>query len=345
MTKPTQQQIARQAQVSQTTVSMVLGNRPNAAFSTECRAKVLRACRELGYLPPRRRTQTLGLLLSPVLPPRDYLGSAFYARFYHGLVQAAGLAGYNLMLLEAEGAELPEAVRQHRLDGLILQGQIAPARLNELRRELPLVMLNYHLPGAGVTTLMPDNAGGLTLAVRRLCELGHRRIAFFGLGPIEAEGLHQRERFAGYRAALAEAGLECPAELIIFTRPQAPDYSDAESLVDEVVERFRRLDRPPTAVLSYGDVHLLRFMNRARRLDWRIPEQLSVIGFDNTEACRFSQPRLSSIEQPLEEMAADAIAELMALLNERRRPARSLRYALRLVERDSVAPPPGRDLP
>ena len=341
MRRATQKQIAQRAGVSQTAVSMILANRPGVAFSAECRDRVMAACRELSYKLPRRRTMTLGLLVPDSRLAHEYLASTYYARFYRGLVRAADERGYSVLLHEwSNHKEAPRVMREGRVDGLIVA---APCKVHDLRRTqkaVPMVLLDWHADGMDEISVMPDNAGGVAKAVRHLHELGHQRIAFFGLGPPEEEGRHQQERFRGYQAFMAELGLASGPPLTHFTRPQAPDHSDAEILVGESVDHFLGLSRPPTAVLSYSDVHVLRFMRSAQEKGWLVPRQLSLIGFDNTDACQYSQPPLSSIDQSQEEMAVSAVTELVARIEDADHPVRFLRHGVRLHERASVAPPP-----
>jgi LacI family transcriptional regulator len=341
MHRATQKQIAKRAGVSQTAVSMILANRPGVAFSPECRDRVMTACRELGYEPPRRRTMTLGLLVPDSRLAHEYLASTYYARFYRGLVRAADERGYSVLLHEwSNHKEAPRIVREGRVDGLIVAASCETRALRRMQKTVPMVLLDWHADGMDETSVMPDNVGGMAKAVRHLHGLGHERIAFFGLGPPEEEGRHQQERFRGYQAIMAELGLASEPPLVHFTRPQAPDHSDAELLVGEAVDHFLGLSRPPTAVLSYSDVHVLRFMRSAQEKGWLVPQQLSLIGVDNTDACQYSQPPLSSIDQSQGEMAASAAAELIARIENADHPVRFLRHGVRLHERGSVAPPP-----
>ncbi len=334
--KITQRDVAQKAEVSQAVVSLVLGGKPDIAIGDDCRKRVLAACRELGYRLPRRQTRTLAILLAEAMAG-EYASSAYYARFTHGLMRAAAQAGYYLVTHACNlSAGLPTVVGEGRVDGVIVQGPASPAFLRRLKGAVSCVLLNYHVPDAGVASIMPDNAGGIGLAVQRLYAAGHRRIAWFGLGDPEAEGLHQRERYAGYLAAVGQLGLE---PITCFTPAQKSDYSDAYSRTGEAAARLHSLRPRPTAVLSYGDVHVLRFSQAARELGWSAPTEVSLIGFDNTDSCNYSLPPLTSVDQPLEEMAAAAIAELLGLIADPQRGIRALRFDTRLHERGSVAPP------
>ena len=334
--KVTQRDVARQAGVSQTAVSLVLGNKADAAISEECRQRVLAACLEVGYQPPHRQTMTLGILLNEWLA-REYHASTYYARFYHGLIQTAANLGYYLIPHVCDtSAGVPAIISEGRVDGVIIQDKASPSFLRKIQAERPCVLLNIQVPELAITSIMPDNSGGIALAVRHLYEAGHRRIAFFGLGDPKAEGVHQSERYAGYTATMRELGL---APITYFTPAQKPDYSDALLRTAEAAAGLYSLQPRPTAVLSYGDVHILRFIDAARNLGWSAPEELSLIGFDNTDFCNFSSPPLTSVDQPLEDMAAAAVSELVATIADPDRAVRSLRFDTRLHERQSVMPP------
>ncbi len=185
---------------------------------------------------------------------------------------------------------------------------------------------------------MPDNVDGIRKAIGRLMDAGHRRIAFFAAG--EPGHVHQLERFVAYRDTLAGLNLG-PQEPYVRITPGQPENLEAlEARMHEIVDYFLHLPEPPTAALSYGDVYVLSFMRVARARGWRVPEALSLIGFDNTDACAYSRPPLTSVEQPLEAMAAAAVEELVHRLRHPESPVRHLRFALSLVERGSVAPVP-----
>jgi DNA-binding LacI/PurR family transcriptional regulator len=334
----TQKQIAKEAGVSQTTVSMVLRDRKGFTCSPEVRARVLRATRRLNYAVPHRRTFNLGLLV-PARLAESIRSNAYTYRFFHGAAERAAALNYHLLLEPYEERIWPPtAVTGRKVDGLIVQGHLAAHQaLSQLSARLPVVMLNCTEETGTVASIMPDNAGGLALCVRHLFELGHRRIAYFGLPGPPVGSVHHRERYEGFLDAMRTLGLAVPPEYVRLF-PVLPDGpTRLEEMTAGVAAHFARLPEPPTAVLSNGDMFILAFMRAARLNGWRIPEDVSVIGFDNIEDCLHSQPLLSSIEQPMEQMAAAAVDELVHRIEGADSANRQIRYPVTLVLRASTA--------
>ncbi len=333
--KPTQKNIAEHAGVSQAAVSMILKGRDDVTFSPEVRARVLEIAGELGYKPRHRPTKTIGMLLPHQYSAREFVASTYYNRFLAGAMEEAGRLGYHLLLERWQG-RVPEVVMQGKVDGLVAQGAFTESQVRQFAGVCPVVLLNWSMPGVNVSSFMPDNRGGLRMAVEYLAARGHRRIAFFGLGPGKP-CLHQPERFEGYLAGLKRVGLDIRDEYIVMFNERKPDYSDHDELTARAVRMLHRLPQPPTAVLTYGDEHCLTFMRFAGQLSWRMPGELSLIGFDNVDACKYSEPALTSIDQPLERMAAAAVNDLVERIIEPDQPVRRVVFEVRLVERDSVA--------
>lgn len=340
----TQKQIAEETGVSQTTVSMVLRNRKGFHCSPDVRAKVLRATRRLDYAVPHRRTYNLGLLVQAYLA-ETIRSDAHAYRFFQGAAERAAALNYHL-LLEPYDPKVwpPTAVKTRKVDGLIVQAHLTSQFVASLpATQVPVVMLNCRDESGALTSIMPDNAGGLALCVRHLVELGHRRIAYFGLPGPPIGRIHQHERYVGFCEAMRTLNVDIkPGFVQLFpSRPAGP--AELDRMTAEVVAHYAGLPAPPTAVLSNGDVFIMAFMRAAEQIHWRIPEDISVIGFDNTEACAHSQPPLSSINQPMEQMASAAVNELVDQIEGRTSTPRQIRYPVELVLRASTAaPPPSR---
>lgn len=293
--------------------------------------------RELLYVPPRGRndTRAIGLLLpelaNPIFPA---LAQAMEAR-----ATAAGLAS---ILGNTTGAALREADYVHMLldrqvDGFVfiscemthLSGEHDHyARLLEAGARL--VFVNGALDALDVPSVGVDERHAGQLATQHLIELGHRRIAFVA-GPDDY--LPTREKGAGREDALRAAGVS-PDGLV----------AHGEFSVDggraALRELLRKDGAPPTGIICSSDLMAIGVLREARELGIRVPDELSVVGFDGIDAGAWVDPPLTTIEQPIEEIAETTIQALRTLIAERDRSLPSFVFKGKLRRRGSTAPPP-----
>jgi LacI family transcriptional regulator len=201
---------------------------------------------------------------------------------------------------------------------------------------LPLIVIDPILREREVEGLLAVSAtnweGGRS-AVRRLLELGHRRIGLLN-GPDGS--VPGQQRAEGYRSALAAAGIAVDEELI-----HGGDFS--AELGEEGAARMLALPDPPTALFAASDNLAHGAMRAARARGLEIPAELSIIAFDDTMITRWTQPQLSAVRQPLFEMGQVAVERLLALLDDPSRFAHPFELRTRLVERGSTAPPAERE--
>ena len=203
------------------------------------------------------------------------------------------------------------------------------ARLSRAR--LPLVVIDpYNLPRARVTSIGSTNFAGGMAATQHLLALGHRHIGYVG-GPSSAAC--NQARLHGYRAAMEAAGLPVPDE---YQRSGHFRYQDGlvggAALLD--------LPRPPTAVFAGSDETAAGVVEAARSRGLRVPADLSVVGFDDTEVARLASPPLTTVRQPLREMGGVAIRTALRLAARERLDSHHVELATELVVRGSTAPPP-----
>jgi len=341
--------IARETGVSKVTVSYILNDRPsNVRVSESTRERVLAMARTLGYRPnalarglARRRTDTFTLVMQ--FPAVFSGGSGFLSELMYGVVHGANTIGFDLMLHTKTQPD-PESELHSLLDGrsdgaLLLRDRDDPIIAGLIEYGHPSVLIfsrTQAVPDAWFVDV--DNFCGGRLATEHLLALGHRRIAFIG-GSRHSAAVIDRE--AGYRAALADAGLAAPT-------PEwniGMNYSGDEAGIQELVSLFRDalVSTRPTALFAWSDDVALRAMNALRaECGLRVPEEVSIVGFDGTEAIceRSSSPRLTSVRQPIQEIAAEGVALLVASINGTPVERMQQIFAPTLVVRDSCAPPP-----
>ncbi|MYZ09982.1 substrate-binding domain-containing protein [Streptomyces sp. SID2999] len=325
-------EIAREAGVSAPTVSKVLNGRADVAATTRTRVEEL--LRTHGYR--RRRAE---VTRSPLIDLVFHeLESAWAMEVIRGVENVARDAGLSVVLSESAGRLTPgrtwaDQVAGRRPHGviLVLSGLDAAQQALLTSRSVPFVVMDpAGDPGDDVPSVGATNWQGGLAATRHLIDLGHTRIGAIG-GP--SRMMCARARLDGYRSALETAGLPADPALI-----REGDFHH-ESGHRLGLDLLGRPDRP-TAVFAGNDLQALGLYEAARELGLRVPEDVSVVGFDDLPVARWVGPPLTTVRQPLTEMA-EAAARLVLELGrgERERTATRLELATSLVVRSSTAAP------
>jgi LacI family transcriptional regulator len=335
--RATIRQVAEAAGVSIATVSRVLNGR--ADVSPETRELVSEVIREHGYTANRSarslsagRTGLVGMLVPLVYP-------AYFSSILSGAAEALHEQDLRLVLSPTDHEHDREVTLLDRLmhgltDGaLIVLPEESSAELERLLNEGyrfvvidPLEPLDERIPSVSAA-----HASGADQAMQHLLGLGHRRIAAI-TGPSGWVATEDRRR--GYHAALAAAG--------ILPDPALELESDFE-IQGGMTAAHRLLDlpEPPTAIFAFNDNLAIGVLQAARARGVRVPEDLSVVGFDDVEHATIVTPTLTTVRQPLAEMGRTAVSLLMRLLERQRFETLHVELATRLVVRESTGPPPG----
>jgi LacI family transcriptional regulator, xylobiose transport system transcriptional regulator len=325
--------IARLAGVSAPTVSRVLNGQSGVAPSTRQRVEAI--IREHGY----RRAANGGpaAILELVF---HALESLWALEIIRGVEQVARQHKLAVVLTEMEGRLTPgrawtEQVLARRPMGVIaVFSELTVQQQSQFAtRSIPLVVLDptgeplHQTPSVGATNW----SGGLT-ATRHLIGLGHRRIAMI-CGPVDWPCC--RARLDGYRAAMDAAGVPVDPDLVrvstLYVEGGLRDGAELLSLPD-----------PPTAIFAANDLQALGIYEAARQAGIRIPQDLSVVGFDDLAFTQWSGPPMTTVRQPLVQMGAAAADMVLALAGGRPPGNNRLELATTLVIRQSTAPPPAR---
>ncbi|MBU2663747.1 LacI family DNA-binding transcriptional regulator [Actinoplanes bogorensis] len=334
--------IAREVGVSISSVSLVLNDRDSGRIKPEIADRIRRAAEEMGYASnllarglKTRQTHTLGLLSDQVAT------IPFAGEMLAGAQVAAWEEGFLLLLIDTAGdrnLERPAttALLQRHVEGLILASKFhREMELPPVSTPIPTVLLDGRPkdPTLRVDWVVPDETGGAYAATRHLIDAGHRRIAFL---TIETPVFVARElRLTGYQRALTEAGIPVDPQLIVV----AAEPSTVAGR--EPAERL--LSRPdrPTAVFCFSDQLAFSLYQAAHRLGLRIPEDVSVVGFDNQQFVADSLlPGLTTVQLPHSAMGAWAARQAIARLRGADDPApKNCLMPCPLVERTSVTRP------
>jgi LacI family transcriptional regulator, galactose operon repressor len=298
--------VAEQAGVSVATVSKVINDRYGVAADTY--AKVRAVIAELGYEASivaqslrNHRTNVIGILVADIEP--------FSAELLKGAAKAMAGTGFELVVYSAGGRAGDRVGWEQRylsrLSGTLVDGaMIVTPTVVDVQYGAPVVAVDPHTGSSTLATVDSDNLRGAELAVEHLLALGHRRIAMV-TGRPDLESAARRER--GYRDALTTAGLGVDEALL-----EVGAYEAAESA--QATKRLLALPDPPTAIFAANDTSAIAVIAVAQELGVRVPEDLSVVGFDNVSESALCSPPLTTVEQRIHEMGAQAMAMLVRLI-------------------------------
>jgi len=332
--------IALATGVSQSTVSRVLSGAPTAVpIAAATRERVISTAKQLGYRPnPLARglrgaqTMLLGVIVRDITDP-------FFAGAIEAVSLEASALGYNVVLGHAHGradeaVALWSILEARHCDAILLMGDMRdrPALIEDLQetRE-PVVALWHGSRITGIPTVSVDNRAGATAVLEHLAAHGHRRIAFAGrrrLGDI-------REREEAYTTFLERIG-EQPREE--YLQDAVNDFRGGADVLDRLMD----LDEPPTAIMASTDVIAIGALHGAQRRGLRIPDDLSITGFDDIPVAAVSFPALTTMRMPTREMVSAAVK--LAIGSREGEPReRDLHPVLEpsLVIRTSSGPAPG----
>ncbi len=323
--------VAAQAGVSVATVSKVINDRYGVAEDTSARVRAV--IDALGYHASlvgqslrSRRTKVIGVLVRDVEP--------FSAELLKGVARGIRDTGYELVVFSGCGQAADQAGWERRYlsrisgtlaDGVIL---VTPGSIDETFGT-PVVAVDHNVQSSNLPTVDSENLKGAVAATEYLLGLGHRRIGFLAGRP-DLESARLRER--GYREALAVARIDVDEALI-----QTGGYDAATAT--EPARWLLELDPRPTAIFAANDVTALETMAVARSLGLRVPEDLSVIGFDNVPESALGDPPLTTVEQPIRQMGTDAVRLLLELLEDPSLPPARVILPTRVVVRQSCSEP------
>jgi LacI family transcriptional regulator len=332
--RPTQKDIAKLAQVSQATVSLVLNGISDGSVPRVTQRKVFRAAKTLGYVPNRvaqslrtQQTKTIACIVPDITNP-------FYPALERGAQKSAEARGYDVLIYNTDGLPAKEQkcldrLLEGRVDGVI--GVFFHLTARDLRplleRKIAVVRIEASPKKTGpwpLDNLFVDNVSGAKAATQYLIERGHRRIAM-----IAGTGGPERVRISGYQQALAEVGL----------KPQLVSRGEFnEESGYRATKKILAADSRPTAIFAGNDLMALGAIGAIREAKLTVPDDIALMGFDDIFAARFLTPPLSTINQFQHELGRVAAEMLLQRTTElpAGTPGRQREMPFEVVKRQSA---------
>lgn len=332
---PTIKDIAREAGVSIATVSRTINGEDGVG--PETRERIQTIARRLNYFPNlsarglvARKPNAIGIVI-----PRTSefaFSNPYYSEILKGIEQKTRESGHYLVFSFAEEDCYARMVQHQLAAGIIvLANRMDDPRVEEAwRMKIPLVLIPGNSRQPGIPSVDVDNLDAAYQAVRHLVHLGHRRIAFIN-GPVNSK--YSSERLDGYRKGLKKNGLTPQKGWVLesdFT--QQGGYQGMKKLLS--------LQAPPTAVLVINDFSAMGALRAAREKGWRIPKDISIVGFGDVPFSSMTDPPLTTIREPFQQMGMEAAGILLNMVSGKKHASRHRILSVELVIRDSTAPPP-----
>lgn len=329
--------IARIAGVSHTTVSRAL--RGSALISQETRERISRLASEMGYIPnaiaqslQTQRTKTIGLVVTSIADP-------FLSDVVKGVEEVARGAEFSVLLSathndpEQEMAVI-ETFHRRRVDGiLVASSRITREYQHRLDRiQVPTVLINSQAESQAemLHWVTVDDGMGARLAVEHLLSLGHRAIGYLG---ISSRPKSSKQRLEGYRAALSAAGIEVRDDWIVMSAGSEASHEEDVAIGQAALPGL--LSSGVSAVFCYNDMTAIGVLLACREQGIAVPQELSVIGFDDIKMANYVAPALTTVSQPKLELGRKAAGVMLDLLENR--PGQNHLLQPTLVVRDSTA--------
>ena len=327
-------EVAQKARVSYATVSHVINN--TRFVSEDTRERVQLAMTELNFRPNAvarslrsGRTNTIGLILPDSSNP-------YFAEIGCAIEEEAFKNGYSIILCNMELDPDKEnlyidVLLKKQVDGIIFVATGDQLNLLDLLKSqnIPVVMIDRHLPDVEVDTITTDNQLGGYLATRHLLDLGHRCIACI-TGP-STNITPSRGRLTGYKQALEEAGIPYDEAIV-----RLGDFHARTGM--EITEQLLNQPSAPTAIFACNDLMALGALRAANKVGLKVPEDLSIVGFDNIDLTNFFNPPLTTISQEQFHLGIWATQTLVRRITDKNLPYLKDILPTRLIVRESSAP-------
>ncbi len=335
--KVTIYEVAKRANVSISTASKALNDRHDVSEATKQRVREI--AKELNYEPSHyaralatRKTNNIG-----VITVRYYktpmLTNPFYSKIIEGIEEQLIGTGLNLLTNilskeQLESQEIPRMIKEKNVDGVILMGHMKREFIDMLnQRGIPMVMIDNYFEGTPIKYVIADNINGAYQAVNYLINTGHKKIAYLA---VSKERYSFKEREKGYRKALGEKGIAVDERFILYGPEQGDeqDYSWMKKVFD--------YEEKPDALFLCNDVNAVLALNMLNDMGIKVPDDISVVGFDNIDLTQHFIPSITTVDIPKDLMGKKAVEILMNILTKKKEGIENIIIPTELVIRNST---------
>jgi LacI family repressor for deo operon, udp, cdd, tsx, nupC, and nupG len=323
------EEVAKLADVSTATVSRVLSG--SGKVTEKTKYKVMKAIQSLDYQPNIMARNLRKMETKTILVIVPDISNIFFSKVLKGIEVVAREQEYQILLGNTDNMierelEYLNLLRQRKADGVILLTARANRKyIEELSLKYPLVLACEYIEGSNIPTVSIDNISSARRATEYLISLGHRRIGYVS-GPMNV--ILNRDRLKGYKQALATNGIELESILV-----QEGDYSFDSGY--KLAMKYFSLENPPTALFSANDEMAIGCVKAAKAMGLRVPEDLSIVGFDNIRTSQIVEPAITTVAQPMYEIGEKAMLLLLGLIKDETLTKRQFVLEDQLIIRDS----------
>lgn len=325
----TMQTIADQLGISKVSVSKALNNQPGV--SEDLKRRVIETAYKVGYIKSRNVRNQLKIKKLGFLVPKHYFleSENFYRVIYYYLSKECASKNINLVLyiINADNEKnltLPFSLTQDELDGLFIAGEVSNGYIHLLRNlDMPLIAIDFYKPGISFDCIVTDNFYASFLATMYLVDCGHKNIGFVG-NPNSTSSI--MDRYYGYLKALRQSNLKFCEDWLIVNNDQSGTYFYNYSLPSPM----------PTAFVCHCDMAAHHLMIKLQNQDISIPNDVSIISFDNTDLSSRCIPQLTTVDINKKEIAERAFHQMNWRINNLKSEPQRIIISTHLIERESV---------
>ena len=337
--KVTMKEIASKLGLSINSISLVLNDR--AGVSDETRSLVLKTAEEMGYLEQTKKySKTYSGKNLCILIRRVYFRDMhFYSKVLLGIEQEAKKNNYDVLMTVLDQDEIPSSIKNKKVAGIVIVGKISDDYLVRVKQyDIPVILVDTTSLTNSTDSVMTDNHLGAYQAVCYLIDKGFQKIGYFGDLDYTVS---VRERFWGYQEALVHLPeVKAYTEVSQYIKRYSV-ISDIEQYVldndtAKITERVKSVREMPEVFFCSNDSVAIQVCNSLKAMGYRIPEDISVMGFDDLDLCTMVVPKLTTVQVNKELMGRRAIQLLMWRFANKTNPAEKLMIGVHVIERDSV---------
>jgi LacI family transcriptional regulator len=328
--------VARRTSLSISTISLVLNNKPHV--SEETRRKVLQAIEELGYHPQRSArglaSQSSGNLGFIVTEDHFSQTEPFYTRIFLGTECEARDHNYYILLTTvskhfSKTSTVPRFLLEKNVDGVIIAGKINEKLIDYIEHlGIPIVLVDYGLKRKRISSILIDNRKGIREATEHLIQNGHRDIAFIG-GDLTHPSI--AERLEAFKETLREHNVSLKEEIIVVDETDNRIRNGYRAM-----EKLLKRDVRPSAVVAANDAMAIGCIQYTKTIGLKIPEDFSIVGFDDIEISDHIEPRLTTVRVHKEEMGKLAMRRLVEIVRSKTQTVVTVHVPVELIVREST---------